>query len=127
CGIRTCRSWMWLLALDSPPRATFRTGSSVTSGSRPQPTGSTNPDDGVRLLPSLHHDADIVGIDQVRRDPAVQIVFRHALLGEALVFRRLPCGVRRHEGFKPDALMIAKVVPLVKLVASAKLGPDRVP
>src|SRR5580658_7936707 len=41
------------------------------------------------LAAVLHYNTNIVRIDQVRHSPAVQIVFRHALLGEALVLGRL--------------------------------------
>jgi hypothetical protein len=35
--------------------------------------------------------------------------------------------LRHHQHFKPDALLVAEVVPLVQLVPAAELAPDRVP
>ena len=75
----------------------------------------------------LHHHADVVRIDQIRHRPAVQIVFGHALLGEAFVFGRLAHHVGHHQSFKADALVIAEVIALVELVPAAELGAHRVP
>src|SRR5688572_25318253 len=57
-------------------------------------------DDGPVLLEDR---ADVVGRDQVGCGPAVEIVFRHALLGESLVARGGAGVIGDHQGLEPDA------------------------
>ena len=75
----------------------------------------------------LHHRTHIIRIDQIRHRPAIQIIFGHALFGEAFVFGRLAQHIRHHQDFKPDALMIAEIVALVQFVPAAELGAHGVP
>src|SRR5262249_15421179 len=85
--------------------------------------------------PSLRRtrDAGATGIGHVirvepgRSDPAILVVFGEALLGErdhAVERAGATCAPQRLDA---DVLVIAGVVPLVELVAAAKLGADRVP
>src|SRR5438552_15170159 len=62
----------------------------------------------------FHHDVDIVRIDQIRHGPAIQIVFSHALFGEALVLGGLAQMLRHHQGFKAHALVAPEVVTLIE-------------
>jgi hypothetical protein len=73
----------------------------------------------------LAQDADVVGVDEVGHGPAGEVVFRHALVGERLPFRRLPGRIGAEDGKAAYLLVAAGVVDLVKLVARAELGADR--
>src|SRR6185295_8687405 len=57
---------------------TFRNRAAGTASTARRIVGS-----GSATASLLQHDADVVRIDQVRHRPAVEIVFSHALLGEA--------------------------------------------
>src|SRR2546428_5006661 len=67
------------------------------------------------------------GVDQVLRLPPVEIVLRHAGLGELLPALVLARGDGAEERVAPDLLVAAGVVDLVELVPAPELGPDRVP
>src|SRR5262245_62470513 len=68
-----------------------------------------------------------LGVDEVASRPAVEVVFRHARLGELFPAVVLPGRERPEEGVAPDFLVAARVVDLVELVPAAELGADRVP
>src|SRR5215469_456059 len=72
---------------------------------------------GFSLLPDHVH---VVRIDHVGDRPAVQVVFPHTLLREALVLCRLPQRIRHHQGLEPDALEVAEVIPLIQLMPAPK-------
>src|ERR1700704_993817 len=86
---------------------------------------------GIRSLsletPVLHDHADIVGIDQVGGRPAIQVVFGHALFGESFVLGGLAAQIGHHQGFEPDALMVAEIVALVQFMPAAEFGAYSVP
>src|SRR6185503_2464724 len=63
-------------------------------------------DSGSATMSLLHHDVNVVGIDQVRHRPAVQVVFGHALLGEAAEFLGLPHHLGGHDDFGPNVLVV---------------------
>src|SRR6185437_7152387 len=71
--------------------------------------------------------AHVVGVDQVGDGPAIEVVFVHALLGEALVAVGLAAARGGEQDLHADVLAVAAVVALVELVAAAELGPDGVP
>src|ERR1700758_4663781 len=75
----------------------------------------------------LHYNIDVVWVDQIGYDPAVEIVLRHALLSETLVLGGLPEHVRYHQDFEANTLVITKVIPLIEFMPAGKLGPHRVP
>src|ERR1700730_2854330 len=75
----------------------------------------------------LHYNIDVVRIDQIGYGPAVEIVFRHALLSKTLVFGGLPEHVGCHQDFETNALVIAKVITLIEFMPTAELAAHRVP
>src|SRR5580704_11692667 len=75
----------------------------------------------------LHYNIDVVRIDQIGYGPAVEIVFRHALLSETLVLGGLPEHIRCHQDLEANALVIAKVIPLIEFMSAGKLSPHCVP
>src|SRR5215475_11789387 len=66
-------------------------------------------------------------IHQILRRPSVEVVLRHARLGEPLPAVVLSGSEGAEQGVAPDFLVAARVVDLVQLVAAAELRPDRVP
>src|SRR5690349_8612998 len=58
--------------------------------------------------------AELVGIDEVRHLPAVEIVFGHALFGEALKVLRRSSRHRAEQDVTPDLLGRAAVIDLVE-------------
>src|SRR4051794_36531509 len=83
--------------------------------------------EGLPRWKCLTQDADVVRVDEVRCGPAVQVVFRHAGIGERLPLCRLPRRIRAQNREASDLLVTTGVVDLVQLVARAKLAADRVP
>src|SRR5205085_11763922 len=81
----------------------------------------------ARELPGPRQGADVVGVDEVGHGPAVEVVFVHALLGEALVAVSLTAGGGGEQDLHADVLVVAAVVALVELVAAAELAADGVP
>src|SRR5689334_18082370 len=67
----------------------------------------------------------IVGIDEVGGSPAVEIVFGHAAIGEALPALVLARTDGRQQREAPDFLVTARVIDLVELVARAEFRADR--
>src|SRR5215475_15310497 len=67
------------------------------------------------------------GIDQILGRPPVEVVLRHARLGELLPAVVLPGAQGAEQRVAPDLLVAAGVVDLVELVAAAELRPDGVP
>src|SRR5271169_2625722 len=70
---------------------------------------------------------DIVGVDEVGHGPAVEVVFGHAAVGEALPALVLARGDGGQQCEAPDFLVAAGVIDLVELVARAEFRADRVP
>src|SRR5205814_180193 len=77
--------------------------------------------------PRLAQRTDIVRVDEVGHGPAVEIVFGHATVGEALPALVLARPDGRQQRETPDFLVAAGVIDLVELVARAEFGTDRVP
>src|SRR5262249_19938169 len=80
-----------------------------------------------RPRPAGSEELGALGVDEVASRPAVEVVFRHARLGELFPAVVLPGRERPEEGVAPDFLVAARVVDLVELVPAAELGADRVP
>src|SRR5688572_2272795 len=78
-------------------------------------------------LPFRHQRAHVAGIDHVLCNPAVEVVFGHALLREPLVTGRRTGHVGDQQRLETDALVVAEVVALIQLVAAAELAADRIP
>ena len=70
---------------------------------------------------------DIVRIKPGVVDPAVLVVVGHALLGERRHLVEMPVARALPQRLDADVLVVAGVVALVELVASAELGADRIP
>src|SRR5512143_3570853 len=83
-----------------------RAGGTVAMSSRTFRSSSATP--GL-----VQHDADVVGIDQIRHGPAVEVVLGHALLRKPAVFLCLPHHLGSHDDLGPDVLVVAEVVALV--------------
>src|SRR5690606_1430774 len=81
----------------------------------------------VLVISVLAQDRDVVVVDQVRCRPAVEVVFGHALLGEASHGIGLPRLLHGEELFQAHALVVARVVALVEFVAPAEFAADGVP
>ena len=81
------------------------------------------------LSPCPAHDviAELAGIGEVGHLPAVEIVFGHAFLGEALEAVGIARRLRAEQAIAPDLLGRAAVVDLVELVPAAELGCQAVP
>src|SRR5215813_9721505 len=71
----------------------------------------------------LEKDIDVVRVDQVGDGPALQVVLRHALFGEAFEALRLARRHRSLERLDADLVVAAGVVALVEFVPPAELGP----
>src|SRR5581483_139083 len=71
--------------------------------------------------------AELARIEQVRHGPAVEVVFGHALLGEALEAGGVAGGVGAEQGGTAELLRRAAIVDLVELVAAAELAGDGIP
>src|SRR2546423_15021186 len=74
---------------------------------------------------TLSEHAHIIWIDEVGGGPAVEVVFGHALIGEALPALVLARADRRPQRIDADLLVASGVVDLVELVAGA--GPPAPP
>src|SRR5260370_32950920 len=74
--------------------------------------------------------AQLSGIGEVGHLPAVEVVLRHALLGEALEAVGVAGGLRAEQAVAADLLGRAAVVDLVELVPPAETrreaGPEQV-
>ena len=83
-----------------------------------------------RILPCRHDGPwarSRLRVDEVGDGPAVQVVFGHALLGEAGHGIGQAGLLRGEQEFRPDVFMVSGVVALVEFVPAAELGADRVP
>src|SRR5579863_5062654 len=85
------------------------------------------PDARGSLTRSAGQYAHVVGVDEVRRGPAVEVVFGHAGIGKGLPAFGLARVDRAEEGEAADLLVAAGIVDLVEFVARAELGADRIP
>src|SRR5215510_1084949 len=75
----------------------------------------------------LEKDIDVVRVDQVGHGPALQVILRHALFGEAFEALSL---TRRHgslERLDANLIVAPSIVALVEFVSTAELGPHCVP
>jgi hypothetical protein len=71
--------------------------------------------------------AEFAGIAKIGHLPAIQIIFGHALLGEALELVGITRGLRAEQAVAPDFLGRAAIVDFVKLVPAAELACQTVP
>src|SRR5471032_3091381 len=71
--------------------------------------------------------AERAGIGEIWDRPAVEIVFGHALLGEALEAGGVARRLGAEQAIAPNLLGRAGIIDLVELVAAAEFGADRVP
>ena len=87
-------------------------------------TGSPTP---LRRCPPSADAIDIAGVDQVRGEPAVEVVLRHEAVDK--LFQALGGAAcdRGRQIPEPDILVVARVVALVELVPPAEFRADRVP
>src|ERR687886_959820 len=81
----------------------------------------------ARAVALAAEEADVGVVDHVGHRPAVEVVLRHALLGEALERVGLAVGHRVEQDLEADVLVVARVVALVELVAAAELRAEGVP
>src|SRR6267143_1299571 len=118
------------LALVARPTLSKYARVSLTTRSSSVRSASFEGDELISRLPSaalLQEEIDVLGRDQIGRDPAIQIVLGHTLLGESLELGG-PAAVLRHlPRDEAHGLGRARVVTLVELVAAAELGADGVP
>src|SRR5919109_4328995 len=75
----------------------------------------------------LEEQADVDRVDEVGRAPALEVVLRHAAVGELAEARGVAAGLGHLPGDEADGLRRAGVVPLVELVTPAELGTHGVP
>src|SRR6516165_602296 len=78
-------------------------------------------------MPRLGNGADVVRIDEIRYDPAAEVVFGHAGIGERLPAIVLARGDGPQQSEAADFFVAAGVIDLVEFMTSAELGADRVP
>src|SRR5208282_703476 len=71
--------------------------------------------------------AELAGIGQIRHLPAVEIVLRHAILGEALEAVGIAGRLRAEQAIAADFFGRAAVVDLVELVPAAEFRRQAVP
>src|SRR6185369_13943817 len=92
-----------------------------------RPTGVSSDLMGFSLPGLFQKQVDVVGVDEVGRRPAVEIVLGHAPLGEVAEALGGAAAVGHLPGDEPHGLGGARIISLVELVAAAELRAHRVP
>src|SRR5262245_14066912 len=131
CGRRRGPAVMTMTPVAKRPSA-FRNARSSTSPALPRGEATEASVTRARAAAAVRgrrsaERAGTLGIDEVLGRPALQVVLRHARLGELLPAIVLPGGERPEQRVAPDLLVASGVVDLVQLVAAAELAADRIP